>query len=474
MRTVLRAVGCGLRAVLRAAPPFFTQPATRSALLAWLTLLPVVCAAASAPHAILFRNGDLLTGQLESLTPTNGLRWRHGDVAGAIQFQPDALAEIHLGSTPRPATSSPTYCFIRLTNGDELAGNLKSIDDRQLVIETWFAGTLTLPRPRVASLRPAGPTPRVIYAGPDGLDGWTMGKPLAGNANPGQWHFVNGAFVASQSASIARDLKLPASSSLEFDLAWRGQFRHAVALYSDTLQPVMLDAAAEQPAFGDFYSLQMFHFGAQQMQVQLMHVRHKGPRRELGLAIFSMPTNNAAQIAIRSSREQKTINLFINSVLVKQWADPEFAVGGTGVRFVAQPVGGSVRLSNLRVFEWDGRVAETLAPLVPNVTVDVGRLMNRDSVAGRLVELKDGKLRFAVADNFIEVPLDRVGQVDFATDRAQAAPFQPGDIRVFFTGRGSLTFALESWTERGVRASSANFGTAEFAPQAFSRIVFRP
>ena len=301
-----------------------------------------------------------------------------------------------------------------------------------------------------------------------------MGKALAGNVNPGVWHFVNGAFVASQAASIARDVKLPPSSSLEFDLAWRGQFRHAVALYTDSLQPVMLDAAAEQPAFGDFYSLQMFHFGAQQMQAQLMHVRHKEARRELGQAIFAMPTNSQAHIAIRSSREHKTINLFINGVLAKQWLDPEFAAKGTGVRFVAQPIGGSLRLSNLRVHEWDGRLAETLAPLVPNVKDDVGRLVNRDSVAGRLIEMKDGKLRFAVADNFVSIPLDRVGQVDLATDRAQTAPLQAGDIRVFFAGRGSLTFALESWTEKGVRASSANFGKAEFVPRAFSRIVFQP
>lgn len=435
----------------------------------------VLCAARAAPpQAILFRNGDLLTGQIESLTPTNGLRWRHGDAAANIQFQTAALAEIHLGSQSPPPATSPSFCYVRLTNGDELPGDLKSLDEQQLVLETWYAGTLTVPRSRVASVRPAGPTPRAVFAGPDGLEGWTMGKALPGNVNPGQWHFANGAFVASQSASIARDVKLPPSSSLEFDLAWRGQFRHAVALYTDSLQPVMLDSTAEQPAFGGFYSLQMFHFGTPQMQVQLMHVRHKEQRRELGMAIIPMPTNNSAHFAIRSSRDLKTVNLFINGVLAKQWADPDFIAEGTGVRFVAQPIGGSLRLGNLRVYEWDGRVAEHLAPLVPNVQNDVGRLVNRDSVVGRVVELKDGKLRFAVADNFVSIPLDRVAQVDFATDRAKAAPFQAGDLRVFFAGRGSLTFALESWTEKVVRASSVNFGTAEFAPRAFSRIVFQP
>ena len=36
--------------------------------------------------------------------------------------------------------------------------------------------------------------------------------------------------------------------------------------------------------------------------------------------------------------------------------------------------------------------------------------------------------------------------------RYAQTPLQAGDLRVFFAGRGSLTFALESWTEKGVRA----------------------
>ncbi len=437
---------------------------------ALLLLLVTLNTAASSPHAILFRNGDLLTGQLESITLTNGLRWRHTDAAAAIEFQPIALAEIHLGAQPPPPTAAANFCFVRLTNGDELSGNLKSLDEKQLELDTWFAGMLTLPRSRVASLRPAGPTPRAVFAGPDGLDGWTMGKSLPGNINASQWHFVNGAFVASQPASIARDVKLPPNSSMEFDLAWRGQFALAIALYTDSLQPVRLAQTAEEPPFGGFYSLQLNSYST-----QLLLVRHKEAVRQLGMAVIPLlQQTNQARIAIKTSREQRTITVLINGVVAKQWVDAEgFGGEGTGIRLVHQGQG-PLRLSNLRVSEWDGRLEENVAALVPNVKNDVGRLVNRDSVAGRLVELKDGKLRFAVADNFIEIPMDRVAQVDFATDRAQTAPPQPGDIRVFFTGRGSLTFALESWTEQGVRVSSANFGKAEFVPRAFSRIVFHP
>ena len=208
---------------------------------------------------------------------------------------------------------------------------------------------------------------------------------------------------------------------------------------------------------------------------QLLLVKHKEAVRQLGMAVIpQLQQTNRARIAIKTSREQKTITVLINGIVAKQWVDTEgFSGEGTGIRLVHQGQG-PMRLANLRISEWDGRLEENVAALVPNVKNDVGRLVNRDSIAGRLVELKDGKLRFAVADNFIEIPMDRIGQVDFATERAQTAPVQAGDIRVFFAGRGRLTFALESWTDKGVRASSVNFGKAEFAPQAFSRIVFQP
>jgi hypothetical protein len=473
--SVIRGAWCLEREAVRVRSKFValsspTPHAPPSTLLALFSALAFTASAAPPPHTILFRNGDLLTGQLETITATNTVHWRHGDAQSRIEFQRDALAEVHLGALGTPPATSPNYCFVRFTNGDELAGNLKSLDEKEVALETWYAGTLTLPRAKVAALRPAGPWPRAIFAGPDSLDGWTMGKGLGGGVAAGEWHFVNGAFVATQSASIARDVKLPPNSSLEFDLAWQGQFALAIALYTDSLQPVRLAQTADEPPFGGFYSLQLNSYST-----QLLLVKHKEAVRQLGMAVIpQLQQTNRAQIAIKSSREHKTITLLINGVLAKQWGEPEaFGGQGTGIRLVHQGQG-PLRVANLRVTEWDGRLEETVAPLVPNADNDVGRLVNRDSVAGRLVEWKDGKLHFAVGDRAVEVPLDRIAQVDFATTRAQTTPLPAGDIRVFFAGRGSLTFALESWTEKGVRASSGNFGRAEFAPRAFSRIVFQP
>jgi len=91
-----------------------------------------------------------------------------------------------------------------------------------------------------------------------------------------------------------------------------------------------------------------------------------------------------------------------------------------------------------------------------------------------VLEWKAGKFRLASANGPIDVPIERIAQLDLATERSQPAPRQPGEIRAYFVGRGSLTFALESWTEKAVRVNSTSFGKAEITPRAFSRIVFQP
>ncbi|NBV20725.1 MAG: hypothetical protein EBS05_01835 [Proteobacteria bacterium] len=440
----------------------------RTALALWFTL--AYAAVAATPQTIYFRNGDMLLGHLESITPTNNLRWRHPDSVAAIDFQTQAITEVQLGSAPQPATSSPAYCLARLTNGDELAGNLISLDERQVVLATWYAGTLNLPRGQVASLRPLGLAPQVVFEGPTGLDGWTMGKSVLVGAVPSQWQYQNGAFVAGQPASIARDVKLPPSASLEFDLAWRGSFALAVALFTDSLQPVRLAQTADEAPFCPFYSLQLNSYST-----QLLHVKHQEGARQAGMAVIPMlQQTNQARIAIKCSREQKTITLFLNGVMAKQWHDPAgFGGDGTGIRLVHQGQG-PIRLSNLRVTEWDGRLEEPAAPLAANVKDDVCRLVNRDTLAGTAKSFQDGRLTFTTADRPVEVPLARIAQVDFATEKNQPVPAQAGAARIYFAGRGRLTLALEGWTEKTVTARSGSFGRTDFAPQAFSRIVFEP
>src|SRR5262249_27181796 len=93
-------------------------------------------------EALLFRNGDLLYGALESITPDRGVRWHHSDVDQTIEFKPDNVAEIHFPSVPGRATNSMNACRVQLGNSDELDGSLVLLDSEKAVLQTWYAGEI--------------------------------------------------------------------------------------------------------------------------------------------------------------------------------------------------------------------------------------------------------------------------------------------------------------------------------------------
>ncbi len=419
-------------------------------------------------HVLLFRNGDLLYGALHSIRPQDGLRWTHPDAAVPLVFGLPHCTEVHLGAAA-PLASLPAHlCHVRLVNGDELSGALVSLDAASLVLDTWFAGRLKLPRASVRSLTPAAEPGTVIYDGPTGLDGWTLGK-VQGLADAGQWRFVNGAFVATQSASIARDVKLPDRACLEFEMAWRGTFNLAIALYTDSMQPVSLRAKESEPEFGPFYSLQLNN-----PVISLLHVSRPDPLRQLGQSIVSMfNQTNRARIAIKTDRKENLIAIYADGALLKTWQDPDgFKAKGTGLRFVHQGAG-AIRIAGLRVTEWDGRLEQPAQP-APNPRQDVARLVNLDTIAGELKGFRDGKLAIHTGATTIEVPLARVAQADFAEGKLNPIAPQPAEARLWFAQRGSVTVLLESWAQDRVVVSSRIFGRAEFKPAAFSRVQFPP
>jgi hypothetical protein len=136
-----------------------------------------------------------------------------------------------------------------LTNQDELSGQLTGFDSERLVLDTWYAGALMIPRKMVQFIQPKQLPAPPLFAGPTGLEGWTIGKVSSTVSDAGQWRYKDGAFYATQAASIARDVKLPGTAILEFDLAAR-QLSFGGCLCTDYLHPVSLASKESEPDFG--------------------------------------------------------------------------------------------------------------------------------------------------------------------------------------------------------------------------------
>jgi hypothetical protein len=358
-------------------------------------------------------------------------------------------------------------CRLYLTNQDEVEGGLVSCDDQNLELDTWYAGRMTIPRPMVQVIAPRPATQSMVFEGPAGLDGWTHGKLSAAIADPGEWKHKGAAFYASRPASIARDLKLPEVATIQFNLHWKGVLHLAIALYTEYLHPVNLGNKDQEPDFGGFYSLQLNSFTA-----NLIPIRKREPLRYLGQTpVPTFAQKNQAQIEVRVNKPKRLVALMVDGILIKQWIDSEeFAGTGQALRFVHQGQG-SVKLSNLRVYEWDGQF-EDLPAMASDTRQDLARLRNGDRAVGDLQTIRNGLVTLLAAGNTIDIPLGRIKQIELAGQKSERAPDNPSQVRAYWENGGSLTFLLEEWDKQHVIANSPNFGRMTFHPSAFARVRF--
>jgi hypothetical protein len=400
--------------------------------------------------ALQFSNNDVLHGLLLGIDAQTGVRWQNPDAKQPIDFKTANLSQIKLDGRAQPAEAQ-SHFSVRLTNGDELIGDVASMDAEKVEIDTWYAGRLTLPRKVVRTITPLASNALAIYEGPASIEGWKLGE------DRGAWRYKDGALIASSSGPIGRDFKLPDAANIEFDVAWRPYLQLMVSLYTDSIESYS----------GNCYMLQI-----NSSYAYLQRMRPNGGSNNLGqIQIESLQRKSKARISIRVNKESKTISLLVDGELMKQWNDRgDFAGRGGGVVFYSQGQG-VMKVTNIRITPWDGKF-EDRAAKSDKSKEDTVRMENNDKVSGKLEAIKDGNLTFSSSFAKLEIPLKRVQEIEIASESSSVAKRNAGDVRAYLVGRGSVTFALEKWDDKGVTGRSANFGQVTFSPRAFQRVQF--
>jgi len=407
-----------------------------------------------------FLTGDKLRGTFYSIDPERGVRWRHPAIKQVLDIDPGSIASIRL-NRPRSTNAPPEQsCLLKLTNQDEVFGQLVGVDGTNIVLQTWYGGRLSIPRTMTSSIAPGIAVSSAVFEGPTGLDDWKRTTSSrfqrAGGSDGGGWNYRNGAFYCAGNGSIGRDIKLPDRSSIEFDIAWSGYLQTSVAFYTDNLESYGGNAYMLQFSSGSLY---------------LQRMTKNGNSTNLGHSEASrLAQKSKAHITILSDREDKNISLFIDGDLVKQWTDRGEFSEGTGIAFFQQGQG-VVRISALRVTQWDGKLDRN-PDRAADAEADSVRLGNNDQITGTLKAIHDGKMSFGTEFATLEVPLERISEINLASKESVVPDRQPTDIRAVFSDRGSVTFSIERWDDQQIVGSSPSLGQVKFLPAAFTRIDF--
>lgn len=415
-----------------------------------------------------FDNGDQMFGAFLNFSRSDGILWNHPGVPKPVRFKPDHVTEIRIEPGTQIIPEFDHDAVVTLQNGDRLQGRLLGFDGNELELDTWFAGRLRIPRAHLRLIEPEPPEARILFSGPDGIEGWTLGKVTNPNMDADTWKYWNGAFYADKAASIARDVHLPDDMRMDMDLAWRGNFHLAIAIYTDYLQPVSLLNKEQEPKFGGFYSIQLNDYSA-----NLLPVTQTDPLTFLGpVPVRFFNEQSRAQITILASKARRTIALIVDGVLIKRWDEKDRFVGeGTAIRLVHQGKG-MIRLRNLKVSDWDGNYPRK-QPVRFLETEDVIRFGAGSQATGRIESIQDLEARFTTVNSDQTVPLDQLEHIAFAENGSARSPRRPTDVTFHLVGENRLTLQLEHWSAEALSGRTV-FGPAKIQVDAVTRARLQP
>jgi hypothetical protein len=436
--------------------------------LAGAVLPPQPAADASLTRAVVaagsdlldFLNKDKLHGSLLAVIPeSGGVTWKHGSAEKPLDFNLATVTRITLG--PRKVTPGvPNAAAIYLTNGDMLPGTIVSLDGDKLVLDTGYAGKLTIARLMVKSMTPNIKTSARVYEGPTDLSEWTT---YTGGGAQAPWRFRDGALYAAQQYPIGRLIeKMPDTADIRFDAAWRGAYpQFACVIYTDNVQENR-----------NGYMLQV---SGTTIYLQRLS-RNSGSRnleRQVEYADFGTGKCRGATFNLLVNKGAKTIALLLNGRLLTQWTDAaEFAGTGTGLSFRSNNTG-DLKISGIVITEWDGKPPEAAGDSgAAIVKDDLLRFINNDKISGRLKSIAGDAVKFETSYATLDIPLARVVEIVTSTENATRARKNKEDVQMTFADRGLLTLQLERIEKDEVRGQSENFGKIALPLGALRRLDF--
>jgi hypothetical protein len=270
------------------------------------------------------------------------------------------------------------------------------------------------------------------------------------------WSFRDGALIGTNYGTIGRDVKLTAMSDIEFDVVLRGNSNFSIGIYSDRADN-----------FGNCYMLQLSNG-----YTELQRYSRNGGSNDLGSTqLQNVIRREKSHIELRTNKEKKSIWLMVDGKVLKEWTDPaDFNGTGGAILFSCQP-GTYVRISNIKVSKWDGKFDDS-PDKAEKTTDDSVQLANEDKVTGHLESIQDGKAKFGSSYAELNIPLERVEQIDLSDAHSDQAKPVNNDVRAYFPEGGSVTMQLLQWDAKGCTGTSPNIGKASFSPDAFEKILF--
>ncbi len=417
-----------------------------------------------------FLNGDVLRGKILGIK--GNVEFYSELLKSNININSSGIYKINFDSVIKTRTNALGNSVVGLTSGDSFSANFISLDSDKLNIETWFCGRISIPRQRLKSLIPSSGA-SLIYDGPNGMDGWTIHNPgyfvnviapgarqgVVANQPQAPWIFTNNAFYSVGQGAIGRFFELPEKISIDFDISWYGNLGFSIFFFSDTISPYVSSSY-----------MMLFTYRA-------AYLHRRGNVSGMGVTVLGsveipeLAKDSKANISIKVDKDQKIIALFVNGKFLQAWKDEnDFVSNGKAIVLNQQSVA-KLKISNIRITRWDGRIEDTQAN-TNKITSDIVKLANKDVIEGKVVSITNNLLTIQTDYAKLDIPLDRISSINFADIKQDETAKDVQLVKGFLTDYGSFSFLIEEFSRDKIIGSCPGIGKIVFAPSSFRVLQF--
>jgi RNase P/RNase MRP subunit p29 len=187
--------------------------------------------------------------------------------------------------------------------------------------------------------------------------------------------------------------------------------------------------------------------------------------------IPELAKDSKASISIKVDKEQKTIALFVNGKFLQAWKDEnDFVSSGKAIVLNQQSVA-KLKISNIRITRWDGRIEDTQST-TKKITSDVVKLANKDVIEGKVVSITNNLLTIQTDYAKLDIPLDRISGINFENPKQDGTAKDIQLVKGFLSDYGSFSFAIEEFSRDKITGSCPGIGKIIFAPSSFRVLQF--
>ena len=448
-----------------------------------------------------FENDDTLHGKFIGFTSSGKIIWKHASAEKNIAFQPSDVRKVIMNKGQRTKPFTHTS-YVTLKNLDTIPGNIVSLTENQLAIETDYSGEINISKDQILdiNLNPLGD--KVIYRGPySKAEDWKLKYFKTRNneleekkgkeKTEDPWKLQNFSLKhKGVTSAIIKDIEFPAQYRLTFNSYSSQSYYPSVILIADQKVPAYDEENKEvQKNRNNYKSSPGNHLGSSiiiRLHPVNPNLTHYGFNADGSLfqnnitslirASSSRTSQNNFNYDIRVDKETGLIMLYANKNMIGHWQiESKEVFDGNTFGFYMQYSSAHAHssISDISVTSWNG--IKDSAMSLENETRDIVMLNNgTDRYSGNISKITSSTVDLKTEYAELEIPQTEISSIYLARGKSKENTHtrDTDDVTVHFYGTGRITGTLSKAQGDSVFLESDILGKIKVKSEYISSFEF--